>query len=538
MMGTHVPQYMEEWKLEGVIDQKGILHAMGTKIDFGFIRELTAGLYSESAGRRSWDPELIFRMMIYQRVMNLSDRKLILAVRRDAMAAWFCRTKIGDKLPDQSSLSKIRTKWTEGGVFQKALDETVRLAMRLKLVTSGEVLAVDGSKILANASVTSLQRMGQVISFEKEDANAPDPDDPVSEDLEDRGAVRDISIEDSLDDPVVENPVGVNISHTEDTTVNTEIEDTSVEQNLDALVVEGSAETIDIFSMSASYAGDKADDPENAEKTVSARLYDLTILKSTRKRKRPPKEKRNPRKKGKSFRGEKLSNRTHRSTTDPDARVYKKGPGKEADLSYILNHMIDVDSRIIIGLCIEQAVGAAEPKAAVKLMREASEKLPSFDGKRIILGDRGYASPDFLISAIDMGFDPVVSMKNRKPEEEPTWKRAAKSSDIQKKRERRVREAQARNHVRFLLGKQNIRKIAKKRTRVEHSFSETKERFGMKRARRRGLGNVQTDFQMAAIIQNLDRCANHMISQDGESGAASSPVVDCGHAEQFSVQIS
>ncbi|KYH31799.1 hypothetical protein MOMUL_19420 [Moorella mulderi DSM 14980] len=48
------------------------------------------------------------------------------------------------------------------------------------------------------------------------------------------------------------------------------------------------------------------------------------------------------------FHGEKFSNETHRSTTDPEARLFRKGAGKEAKLSYLVHDLIDVRSGVIL----------------------------------------------------------------------------------------------------------------------------------------------------------------------------------------------
>ena len=48
------------------------------------------------------------------------------------------------------------------------------------------------------------------------------------------------------------------------------------------------------------------------------------------------------------FRGEKLSNKTHRCAADPDARLYRKGPGKEAELSYFMHDLVDPQSGVIL----------------------------------------------------------------------------------------------------------------------------------------------------------------------------------------------
>ena len=68
------------------------------------------------------------------------------------------------------------------------------------------------------------------------------------------------------------------------------------------------------------------------------------------------------------FHGKRFTNETHRSTTDPDARLYKKSKGKEASLSYIGNNLIDTKSRVILDTRASLATGTAEREAALDMV--------------------------------------------------------------------------------------------------------------------------------------------------------------------------
>ena len=68
------------------------------------------------------------------------------------------------------------------------------------------------------------------------------------------------------------------------------------------------------------------------------------------------------------FRGEKRSNATHRSTTDPDARLYRKGPGIEARLSYIRHGLMENRSGLIVDARLTRVSGHAERLAALDMM--------------------------------------------------------------------------------------------------------------------------------------------------------------------------
>ena len=65
------------------------------------------------------------------------------------------------------------------------------------------------------------------------------------------------------------------------------------------------------------------------------------------------------------FHGEKRSNETHASTTDPDARLYREGPGKEAKLCFIGHGLMENRSGLLVDACLTQADGHAERVAAL-----------------------------------------------------------------------------------------------------------------------------------------------------------------------------
>ena len=66
-----------------------------------------------------------------------------------------------------------------------------------------------------------------------------------------------------------------------------------------------------------------------------------------------------------NFRGERRSNATHQSTTDPEAKLAKKGPGKEAKLCYSANALMENRNTILIDFQVEPADGRAERRSAI-----------------------------------------------------------------------------------------------------------------------------------------------------------------------------
>jgi hypothetical protein len=91
------------------------------------------------------------------------------------------------------------------------------------------------------------------------------------------------------------------------------------------------------------------------------------------------------------FHGEQRSNATHQSTTDPDARLARKGPGKEAKLCYAGHALMENRNGIAVNGCVTPAEGRAEPEAALAMVEEIPGE------HRITLGgDKGYDRKEFV----------------------------------------------------------------------------------------------------------------------------------------------
>jgi transposase len=74
------------------------------------------------------------------------------------------------------------------------------------------------------------------------------------------------------------------------------------------------------------------------------------------------------------FHGKKRSNATHASTTDPDARLYRKGPGKEAKLCFIGHGLMENCSGLLVSTCLTPADGHAERVAALHMIEPYAER--------------------------------------------------------------------------------------------------------------------------------------------------------------------
>lgn len=81
-------------------------------LDLSFIYKLTENLYCKDNGRQSIDPVIFFRMQIINYLYGISsDRQLCEEIHLNIAYRWFCRLHIEDKIPDYSSLTKIRDRF-------------------------------------------------------------------------------------------------------------------------------------------------------------------------------------------------------------------------------------------------------------------------------------------------------------------------------------------------------------------------------------------------------------------------------------------
>jgi transposase len=184
------------------------------------------------------------------------------------------------------------------------------------------------------------------------------------------------------------------------------------------------------------------------------------------------------------FHGEKRSNQTHESTTDPDALLARKGNGKEAKLSYNGNLLIENRNGLIITTELFQANGTAERDAALVML----EQVPG--EKRVTVGaDKAYDTKDFVAECRNMQVTPQVAQNLKR----------SGGSAIDKRTTR---------HYGYAISQ-------KKRKRIEESFGWLKTIALMRKVRHRGIHKVGWVFTFAAAAYNLVRMRNLTASPVG-----------------------
>ncbi len=112
---------------------------------------------------------------------------------------------------------------------------------------------------------------------------------------------------------------------------------------------------------------------------------------------------------GEDFKGERRRNETHRSTTDPEARLFRRGNSHEARLSYLGHVLMEHRSGLAVAGELSEANGYAEREAALRLVKHA--KLRS---GATLAADRAYDTADFVRSLRAEGITPHVAQHTTK----------------------------------------------------------------------------------------------------------------------------
>jgi transposase len=140
------------------------------------------------------------------------------------------------------------------------------------------------------------------------------------------------------------------------------------------------------------------------------------------------------------FHGQKRSNDTHESKTDPDAKLARKGPGKEAKLSYSGNLQVENRHGLIVNAEVLEANGRAERDAALVML----EQVPG-NGRITVAGDKGFDTADFVAECRHMNVTPHVAQNTARPGGSAIDSRTTRhtSYTISQKRRKRSKSASA-----------------------------------------------------------------------------------------------
>jgi transposase len=171
-----------------------------------------------------------------------------------------------------------------------------------------------------------------------------------------------------------------------------------------------------------------------------------------------------------NFHGERRSNQTHQSTTDPDSRLYKKARGHEAKLAYLGEVLMENRHGLVVDACVVPATGTGERDAATSL-------IAGLPPRRVTIGgDKGYDTHGFVAMLRQLDATPHVALKT-----------TSRSLDRRTTR-----------HPGYAISQ-------RARKRIEEVFGWMKTVGGLRKLRHRGGDRVNWQFLLAAAAYNLVR---------------------------------
>jgi len=189
----------------------------------------------------------------------------------------------------------------------------------------------------------------------------------------------------------------------------------------------------------------------------------------------------NKRAKG-DFRGLLLSNQTHRSSTDGEARLFKKAPGVGAFLSFVGHCVMENRNGLVVAREVSQASGTAERDSALRMAR-------SLKGahQKTLGADKGYDTRDFVAELRINGITPHVAQ------------------NIQARRRSAIDGRTARH--------QGYAQSINARKRIEKVFGWIKQAAGLRQLKARGRSKVGAVFRLHVVAYNLIRISNLLSAQ-------------------------
>ena len=175
-----------------------------------------------------------------------------------------------------------------------------------------------------------------------------------------------------------------------------------------------------------------------------------------------------------NFHKEKRSNETHASTTDLDARLARKSNGEGAKLAFTGHLLMENRNGLVVGACLTQATGTAEPEAALTMLKALPEA-----AHKTVGADKAYDTAAFVANSRAIGVTPHVAQNIN----------AHRGSNI---------DGRTTRHAGYRLS-QIVRK------RIEEANGWIKEVGGMAQTKLHGVGRVEWMFVFKAAAYNLIR---------------------------------
>ena len=184
---------------------------------------------------------------------------------------------------------------------------------------------------------------------------------------------------------------------------------------------------------------------------------------------------------GSNFHGQTRKNDTHASSTDPEAKLYRKALGREAKLSYMGHAVMENRNGLAVAGTVTQANGTAERRASEKMLKAQAKR----SGCRITAGeDKAYDTRDHVDALRKSNVTPHVAQNNARTKTGKTRKSAI---------DRRT------------TGHRGYAMSQSRRAMIECIFGWGKQHGTMRKTKLRGLANVAATFLLNLIAYNLVR---------------------------------
>jgi transposase len=191
------------------------------------------------------------------------------------------------------------------------------------------------------------------------------------------------------------------------------------------------------------------------------------------------------------FRGQKRTNETHRSRTDPEARLYRKSGGEGTKLSHLAHTLGENRHGLIVGITVTEANGTAERTAALEMLDQVAR---THGWRPTTLGaDKGYDSGAFCRALEARGIEPHVAMMTVAPRD-PRRARTYQRPDVEARRRMWTRLASI-----------GYRLSQKCRKKVEEGYGWFKGVALLGRSRVVGRWKMKQLFELGAAAYNLVR---------------------------------
>ena len=191
------------------------------------------------------------------------------------------------------------------------------------------------------------------------------------------------------------------------------------------------------------------------------------------------------------FRGEKRTNETHASRTDPEARLYRKGVGREAKLSHMGHLLAENRHGLIVGVGVSEASGTAEREAALALLTRAKRRHKL--RPKTLGADKGYDAGAFLRKLERRRVTPHVPIV--KPPRDP---KTVPQKD-------QIPDIRARRRMQARMGAEGYTLSQRCRKKIEEGIGWIKTVAGLARSRWVGRWKLRQAVELAAAAYNLVR---------------------------------